>query len=183
MLKLFKTILKAGEATLKYPFAPLPVCDNFRGKPEHQPEQCIACAACAVACPANALTMSTDAEAGTITWSFFVGRCIFCGRCEEVCPTKAIVLSPEFELAVANAADMYQHATFKLAQCSECGEYFAPKKEVEYTADLLKQAGMTAEAVESIDHLLHTCTDCKRKQNVPEAHQVEFTRYLKGNEA
>ena len=183
MLKLFKTILKTGEATLKYPFAPIDICDNFRGKPEYTPEQCIACAACAVACPANALTMNPDAEAGTITWSFFVGRCIFCGRCEEVCPTKAIVLSQEFELAVVNAADMYQHATFKLAKCSVCDEYFAPQKEIEYTKDLLQQAGMTSQAVGAINDLLHTCTDCKRKQNVPGPDKVEFTRYFKESEA
>ena len=54
MLKLFKTILKAGEATLKYPFAPAPVCEHFRGKPDYKAEQCIACAACTTACPANA---------------------------------------------------------------------------------------------------------------------------------
>lgn len=183
MLKLFKTILKAGEATVKYPFAPLPVCDNFRGKPAYNPEQCIACAACTTACPANALTMSTDTGTGTRTWSFFVGRCIFCGRCEEVCPTKAIVLSKEFEMAVANAADMYEHATFKLAKCSVCEDYFAPQKEIEYTIGLLKQTGMSADAVESRSDQLHTCVDCKRKQSVPGADKVELTRFLKGNEA
>jgi hydrogenase-4 component H len=183
MLKLFKTILKAGEATVKYPFAPVPVSDNFRGKPEHKPEQCIACAACTVACPANALTMSTDSEAGTRTWSLFVGRCIFCGRCEEVCPTKAIVLSKEFELAVGNKNDLYQHATFKLAKCSICEEHFAPQKEIEYTIDLLKQSGMDAAAVEARRALLQTCPDCKRKQSVPVADKVTLTRFLRGNEA
>ena len=184
MLKLFKTILKAGEATLKYPFAPMPVCDHFRGKPEHQAEQCIACAACTVACPANALTMSTDVEAGTRTWQLFLGRCIFCGRCEEVCPTKAIVLSQEFELAVGNKNDLYQNATFKLANCTCCEKPFAPEKEIEYTVDLLKQTGMSAEAVEANRELLQTCPDCKRKQSVLLADKVDFTRFMQmGNKA
>lgn len=45
MLKLWKTIIRAGEVTVKYPFAPLDVCPGFRGKPELNPEQCIACGA------------------------------------------------------------------------------------------------------------------------------------------
>lgn len=56
MLKLLKTIMRAGTATVKYPFAPLEVSPGFRGKPDLMPSQCIACGACACACPANALT-------------------------------------------------------------------------------------------------------------------------------
>ena len=55
MLKLLKTIMRAGTATVKYPFAPLEVSPGFRGKPDLMPSQCIACGACA--CPANALTI------------------------------------------------------------------------------------------------------------------------------
>ena len=58
MLKLLKTIMRAGTATVKYPFAPLEVSPGFRGKPDLMPSQCIACGACA--CPANALTIQTD---------------------------------------------------------------------------------------------------------------------------
>lgn len=178
MLKLFKTILKAGEATLKYPFAPAPVCEHFRGKPEYKAEQCIACAACTTACPANALSMATDAEAGTRTWSLFLGRCIFCGRCEEVCPTKAIVLSPEFELAVANKADLYQYGTFKLAHCHVCGEAFAPQKEIDYAIELLKLAGLDAAAAEERRPLMQTCAACKRKQSVPSTATVTLGKYI-----
>lgn len=51
MLKLLKTIMRAGTATVKYPFAPLEVSPGFRGKPDLMPSQCIACGACACACP------------------------------------------------------------------------------------------------------------------------------------
>ena len=184
MLKLFKTILKAGEATIKYPFAPAPVCEHFRGKPEHVAEQCIACAACTIACPANALTMETDVEAGTRTWVLFLGRCIFCGRCEEVCPTKAIILSPEFELAVANKNDLYQRAIFKLTNCEVCDTPFAPQKEIEYTIDLLKHAGMSEEAVEERRAQLQTCPECKRIQSMQVTNKVVVTSHMqKGNEA
>lgn len=80
MLKLLKTAFKHRDATVAYPAKPMQVDPNFRGKPEYNPEQCIACGACTAACPANALTMETNAREGTRTWSLHLGRCIFCAR-------------------------------------------------------------------------------------------------------
>ena len=118
MLKLLKTIMRAGTATVKYPFAPLEVSPGFRGKPDLMPSQCIACGACSCACPANALTIQTDDQQNTRTWQLYLGRCIYCGRCEEVCPTRAIQLTNNFELTVTNKADLYTRATFHLQRCS-----------------------------------------------------------------
>src|SRR5471032_2710313 len=100
MLKLIKKVLKTGKATVGYPFTPLDLAPNFRGKPQYDAQQCIACGACANACPSNALTMTTAEDGENIRWSLFLGRCIFCARCEEVCPTAAIKLSQEFELSL-----------------------------------------------------------------------------------
>ena len=106
MLKLFKEIRKTGDATVGYPFTPLEMPAGFRGKPEHNEKLCIACAACAIACPANAITMELDAEQNYLTWDISYGRCIFCGRCQEVCPLFAIELTTDFELAVTNKEDL-----------------------------------------------------------------------------
>ena len=73
MLKLWKVNAKAGDATVKYPFAPFPTNKDMRGKPEHNAELCIACGACGVACPADAIRMDTDLAADTITWSIDYG--------------------------------------------------------------------------------------------------------------
>lgn len=43
MLKLLKTIMRAGTATVKYPFAPLEVSPGFRGKPDLMPMYCLRC--------------------------------------------------------------------------------------------------------------------------------------------
>ena len=137
MFKLLQGIVKRGDVTTKYPFAPFPVSPNFRGKPEYNGASCIVCAACTIACPANALTMTTDVAAGTRTWMLNVGRCVFCARCEEVCPTGAIALSNKFELAVRNKADLMVTGEFTLTKCRSCEKPFAPAKEVDYVIALL----------------------------------------------
>ncbi len=53
MLKLFREVLKVGESTVLYPFVPAEVLEGFRGRPHHDPELCIACAACTIACPSE----------------------------------------------------------------------------------------------------------------------------------
>ncbi|TDR79672.1 formate hydrogenlyase complex iron-sulfur subunit [Paludibacterium purpuratum] len=164
MLKLFKIIADAGEATAKYPFAPFPVSPGFRGKPELDATQCIACAACTTACPANALTMDNDTATGIRTWQLHLGRCIFCGRCEEVCPTHAIVLTPTFELAVANKDDLLQKASFRLQDCSACGRPFAPAREIDYAMALLRQSGVAVDEARRAEFAC--CPACKRAATV-----------------
>lgn len=128
MLKLLKTALRHRHATVAYPARPLDVDPNFRGKPQYDARQCIACGACTAACPANALTMENDVANGLRRWSLNLGRCIFCARCEEVCPTAAIVLSPEFELAVWRKEDLQQRADFAICHCVECGAPTPPRR-------------------------------------------------------
>ena len=166
MLKLIREVLKVGEATLPYPFEPLEQMPGFRGKPHHDPERCIACGACAIACPPNALSMAADLDQGLQTWKLFMGRCIYCGRCEEVCPTGAITLSPDFELSVMNKQDLFEQADYKLAACHRCGKYFAPVKEIEYAGALLQQSDLPEVVKTNAGALLNICPECKRKNDV-----------------
>lgn len=163
MWKTIKGILKTGDATVQYPNAPLERPPYARGKPEHDPVACIACAACAVACPPNAIQFVVDERGGTTTWSINYGRCIFCGRCEEVCPTKAIVLSKEFELAVFDKNDLEETSTYKLQKCSECGLYYAPAKEVDYVARILEQDAANDDEARRARELVGMCPKCKQK--------------------
>lgn len=167
MFKLLREVVRGRGETVRYPFAPLEVNPDFRGRPEHKAEDCIACAACTIACPANALRMETDVEAGTRVWSISYGRCIFCGRCEEVCPTHAITLTPDFELAVLDKKDLVRTATFALAPCVSCGTPFAPRKEIDYVIALTEKAASAPELPELMDsrrRLIATCPACKRTQ-------------------
>src|SRR6266568_2908730 len=160
MFKLLKEVLRTGEATAKYPFAPMPVEEHFRGRPEHTAELCVACGACTMACPSNALVMETDVAQGTRTWSISYGRCIFCGRCEEVCPTKAIRLTQDFELAVANKADLTSKAVFTLANCVCCGTPFAAAKELAYVTALIEANAPSPAEAEQRRLLVATCPSC-----------------------
>ncbi|EJN3623891.1 hydrogenase 4 subunit H [Escherichia coli] len=162
MLKLLKTIMRAGGPTVKYPFAPLDVCPGFRGKPELNPRQCIACGACMTACPANALTMETHTEKDISIWQLYLGRCIYCGRCEEVCPTHAIQLSENFELAVTRKEDLYTRAVFRLQHCSICQSPFAPQKSVELAAELLTRSQNTPQNLNILRQQINICPKCRQ---------------------
>lgn len=170
VLKLINEIWKAGKATHPYPFAPVDLAPGFRGRPEFDPEQCIACGACTVACSPNALAIENDLTRGVRTWSLFYGRCIYCARCEEVCPTGAIHLGPEFESAVFNRADLFVKAEFQLAACCQCGAYFAPAKELVYLQMLLDQAGDVPLGGERRE-LAMACPECRRKADLPKVKQ------------
>lgn len=97
------------KATVKYPevereFAPVYRGHHVLKRDEQGRENCTACGLCAVACPAEAITMTAAErkkgeehlyreEKYAATYEINMLRCIFCGLCEEACPKQAIFLT------------------------------------------------------------------------------------------
>jgi len=94
--------------TIQYPEKTRPFSPVFRGlqilnRDEEGRENCTACGLCAVACPAEAITMEAAErlpgeehlyreEKYAAKYEINMLRCIFCGLCEEACPKQAIYL-------------------------------------------------------------------------------------------
>jgi NADH-quinone oxidoreductase subunit I len=97
------------KVTINYPEKKRPISEVFRGqhvlkRDEKGAERCTACGLCAVACPAEAITMTAAErkkgeeslyreEKYAAVYEINMLRCIFCGLCEEACPKEAIFLT------------------------------------------------------------------------------------------
>ncbi len=103
-----KTVVK-GAPSVQYPEVQKPRAIIWRGqhvlkRDEEGRERCTACGLCAVACPAEAITMTAAErtkeekhlyreEKYAKIYEIDMLRCIFCGMCEEACPKEAVFLT------------------------------------------------------------------------------------------
>lgn len=100
------------KVTIRYPEEKREISGVYRGqhvlkRDEKGRENCTACGLCAIACPAEAITMTAAErkkgeenlyreEKYASIYEINMLRCIFCGLCEDACPKDAIYLSETF---------------------------------------------------------------------------------------
>ena len=110
----FKYMFKT-KVTINYPHEKGRLSPRFRG--EHAlrrypsgEERCIACKLCEAVCPAQAITIESEArEDGsrrTTKYDIDMSKCIYCGLCEESCPVDAIVEGPNYEFATETREEL-----------------------------------------------------------------------------
>ena len=120
------------KVTINYPHEKGPLSPRFRG--EHAlrryangEERCIACKLCEAICPAQAITIESEArEDGsrrTTRYDIDMTKCIYCGFCEEACPVDAIVEGPNFEFATETREELLYNKDKLLAN----GERWEPE--------------------------------------------------------
>ncbi|TFK20346.1 NADH-ubiquinone oxidoreductase 23 kDa subunit [Coprinopsis marcescibilis] len=101
--------------TIMYPFEKGPLSPRFRG--EHAlrrypsgEERCIACKLCEAICPAQAITIESEARQDgsrkTTKYDIDMTKCIYCGFCAEACPVDAIVETQNQEFSTETREEL-----------------------------------------------------------------------------
>jgi NADH-quinone oxidoreductase subunit I len=133
------------KTTIKYPEIKRAFSDIYRGKhvlkrDDEGRERCTACGLCAVACPAEAISMiAAERKPGEENlyreekyakiYEINMLRCIFCGLCEEACPKEAIFLTKDI-VKSGYERDVFIYGKDLLLEPSD------PDKRVDITARL-----------------------------------------------
>jgi bidirectional [NiFe] hydrogenase diaphorase subunit len=122
-----------------------------RFKPGRPEARCILCAQCVRTCRevvgVSAISMAFRTPKKKVATPFAEESeaCIGCGSCVFICPTNVIAYTEKDGIRTVWGRD------FELQPCSKCGNYIAPKAQLEHWAKI------TGDPVESF----YTCRDCR----------------------
>jgi len=182
-----------GPYTSGYPVKEHKPAKRFRGKPEYSNEGCIACAACALVCPARAIECKdvVTSQKATRKMILHLDECHYCGQCSALCTTAGddppgIRHTTQFDLAGFDRSAMVSTTDEKeLKLCEVCGDVITAKAHLDWVAKKLGPlafsnptlfmsslegmglaAGLAQAARDYVlrsDRLKILCAKCKRK--------------------
>jgi len=133
-----KVLFVEGPYTSKFPKEMTVPPDEFRGKPQYDPDVCIGCGACAEVCPSRSIEIIDDLESGKRTLRLRYDICNFCGQCRAYCTTEdGIDYTGEYDLASADRSSMVETVEKELALCEICGGVAGTKDHLSWIADRL----------------------------------------------
>ncbi len=182
-----------GPYTSGYPYKEHNPAKRFRGKPEYSDEGCVACAACALICPARAIEQRdvVTGQKATRRMILHLDECHYCGQCSALCTTAlddppGVRHTTKFDLAGFDRSEMVSATKEKeLALCEICGDVITAKAHLEWIArklgplafsnptlfmSSLEGMGFASSVVRTArdyvlrsDRLKILCAKCKRK--------------------
>jgi tetrathionate reductase subunit B len=129
------------------------------GRVELDPDACVACGACAGACPTDALVLDPTVARLSVTDV----DCVGCGTCASVCPDDAISVLPGVPIG-AGALTPRVLLTDEPVACRTCGERYAPQRLLDHARGVLRATGLDPDDPRFQLGICPTCRDPDARQ-------------------
>ena len=138
------------------------VPEGFRGLPEFDAEKCVACGACANACPTGAMGYEDGESSRTMRINY--GLCIYCATCQEICPEESVKLTGEYKAFFRSKEEMVKSIEVPLRPCANCGRPFMTEKQAESILRRLMERSkdVYAPLLEDLKKMMSYCPECRQ---------------------